>query len=503
MNEFALRDKATQYITKLQEFSRNKNTIKSAAYGDLLRDFQKPKPSNEPWCYYFPQQIFEHRRCGQLWEDITKVRELKVRHEFTKPEKPHKFKFMTEESLKEALGRKWKSALQGFLYFVKYEQFCIPRKYQVVVPIATTSRTLLNYFKYPSNVAAFLKKAQECELLYCENKDYNYWNKSIGSQNFCRKYIINRQVMTLIKDVCKKYNIDVDISIKNEVEQASLNEALKVNGEIYNRIRFCSNLRIPSTVTDTQIISVLYDKYPMLRKYQQKADQLNKTLTAENQIRFSVTIHRTDKFITKIGIRATNRIVNLREHEDEYSDQYKGIWRKEYLQGYFNDNKYYSFDVKSSIYRVQYLLNHKTWLPNSVDLYKEISPNEFRNNYDRECFKYFSMYTFFDSSAEATLIHNSFKTPFLESLEDREAILKFIREARDKFEQVIGKSCRSEIFLHESCIYMKVVEVLKNRGIDVVQVYDSFYTDKPVDDIEDIVYNAAMEYLEEFDESVR
>ena len=40
---------------------------------------------------------------------------------------------------------------------------------------------------------------------------------------------------------------------------------------------------------------------------------------------------------------------------------------------------------------------------------------------------------------------------------------------------IIGQPFDSEIFLHESCIYMQLVDELFKLGFDVIQVYDGFY----------------------------
>ena len=48
-------------------------------------------------------------------------------------------------------------------------------------------------------------------------------------------------------------------------------------------------------------------------------------------------------------------------------------------------------------------------------------------------------------------------------------------------EKAIGFSYRSEIFLHESCIYAQVAHKLRTMGYKVFQVYDGFFTDKPLD----------------------
>ena len=63
-------------------------------------------------------------------------------------------------------------------------------------------------------------------------------------------------------------------------------------------------------------------------------------------------------------------------------------------------------------------------------------------------------------------------------------------------EKAIGFSYRSEIFLHESCIYAQVAHKLRTMGYKVFQVYDGFFTDKPLDrtTFNNIVKSEALSY---------
>ena len=63
-------------------------------------------------------------------------------------------------------------------------------------------------------------------------------------------------------------------------------------------------------------------------------------------------------------------------------------------------------------------------------------------------------------------------------------------------EKAIGFSYRSEIFLHESCIYAQVAHKLRTMGYKVFQVYDGFFTDKPLDrtTFSNIVKSEALSY---------
>ena len=73
-------------------------------------------------------------------------------------------------------------------------------------------------------------------------------------------------------------------------------------------------------------------------------------------------------------------------------------------------------------------------------------------------------------------------------------------KARENMEKAIGFSYRSEIFLHESCIYAQVAHKLRTMGYKVFQVYDGFFTDKPLDrtTFNNIVKSEALSYYHSY-----
>ena len=245
MNSFAVRDEATKNIKTIASVRSQKVSVRKLVDEKLEAAKKDTSIFDCDVDFAVPLEIFKYKDCSRTYGAITNDRKI----EFEVPEKPHQFKPMTEELLIETLGRKWKSILKGFLYFVEYEQFCIPKDKQVSVPIATTSRTLLNYFQKPYNISTFLQRATSIELVWCSNTDFNFWNSLKGEENYSKKYIINRKVMTLVKDVCKKYKIEVDIAIKNTVDTADEASILGIPSRIINRIKFGSNLRIPKSIS--------------------------------------------------------------------------------------------------------------------------------------------------------------------------------------------------------------------------------------------------------------
>lgn len=120
----------------------------------------------------------------------------------------------------------------------------------------------------------------------------------------------------------------------------------------------------------------------------------------------------------------------------------------------------------------------------------------------RNAFKSLCMPMFFERS-DATYIRNilnkieSFRNT---SSHRKQAIVDKLLSYRHKMLKVLGPSFQSEIFLHESCIYMHTLYELVKQGWQVAQVYDGFYAihqDKTLDlatDIESILDSYVHEY---------
>ena len=172
-----------------------------------------------------------------------------------------------------------------------------------------------------------------------------------------------------------------------------------------------------------------------------------------------------------------------------------------------------SYDTKASIYQIQYLLNHGVWFSNRVDMYAKMFGRQFDSPDMRNAFKSLCMPMFFEQS-DATYIRNILNK--IESFRNasryrKRAIQDKLLSYRHNMLEVLGSSFQSEIFLHESCIYMHALYELVKQGWHVAQVYDGFYathTDKSLDlttDIESIldsyVYEYRAEYAKTFNQS--
>jgi hypothetical protein len=247
-------------------------------------------------------------------------------------------------------------------------------------------------------------------------------------------------------------------------------------------IKINSKLRLSIPLaTDEQIIQQLMINYPQITDYMNKADAINEEFFCNEKyklgIQFQPKVTRSKGgLITKLSIRATNGICNLKDH-DNGNDSGR-IWRKDFLKEYFGTNDYLEFDVTSSIFRLTNFLNNNVWLDNSIDLYPVMYGRQFKNDDERTAYKKFAMKLYFGRSAGVIRTNICNRDSDLKNNYSTEDIDNTIEDMQNRMLNTIGPSWDSEIFLHESCIYMDLLESLLRDGLDVVQVYDGFYVKK-------------------------
>ena len=227
---------------------------------------------------------------------------------------------------------------------------------------------------------------------------------------------------------------------------------------------------------------------------------LNEHLSIDEQISANPKITRAKKSISKIGFRITNPLVSAKEHSNENDANFTGKWRKDVLKDKLG--KWVEYDVTSSIYRVAYLINHGVWLPRDKDLYAMMVGMDFPTTKDRDNYKAFAMKLYFDSSARSIVNHLVGKG--VDKMSASEAV---VEEARKRMFAVVGKPLKSEIFLHEGCIYLEAFRrMVEERKWRVIQVYDGFYVrlddgmdaKKVFDEVDRIVTDCAYWYLDNF-----
>ena len=463
---------------------------------------------------------------------------------------------ITEEEVISLLGRKWKSNLSVIGAFINTYQYITSDKNVSAIPVASTSKFMISLCGSQRNASNLINLMCKIKLLTKATQNINVeklvldknnklvksrvYNKEIEysfTRGLCREYYYSKNIQNIIKNIIEKHNIVVKQNIKENIKQNIEEELISTRTKVEtfentDKIRFSSKLSIPCTEKDMDNIvkSSLYINYPQLEVYQKMADDMNKTLNEVNQISFqpTITYDKSKKYIKKIGIRATNTLVSAKKDKVENKD-FHGKYKEDVLKEQLGD-KYYEFDVKSSVPRVTKLLNTGIWEDNTVDIYEEIYnnmrnfistrtkvetfddmfylPEEFSKE-TRTLFKSMFMKGYFDKSVSTIVNHvissvlgqcTGLSDEDYEEYKDKcteytKAVMTAYVAA---IKETLGNTYDSEIFLHESCIYLQVAKIIRERGIKLVQIYDGFYTDKKVEDIEEIVKEVAEKYYREY-----
>ena len=390
------------------------------------------------------------------------------------PDKPIVFDETTPATVRRALGRKWKENLPPVLALVGYYKHGTSRKRVTVLPISTHSERLLDIFGSPVNVSNVIRLCLKCGLLQCVDESYRFgpWEPR------AKRYAWNKQAQDSVTALADEAGIVAAPPVRERTPEYALTlpkKRIKRRAEGLE-IKIAQKTSIPKDVTDDEILVRLLERYPQMKEAMETASRLNRDLPPCERMRCFPSIHRArDGRISKIGFRISNPIVSLKEH-DNGNDDYNGLWRKEYLGTVFDS--WAEYDVKSSIYRVSYLLEHGEWLPDEVDLYERMAGFPFQSKEERDRFKFFSMQLFFEPSARSLAHHLTLKGAtegFVRNFGDGRLVPTLV-EAKTRMEDAIGTCRRSEIFLHESCVYLNAFRrMVEEEGWRVVQIYDGFY----------------------------
>ena len=384
------------------------------------------------------------------------------------------FASLDAEAMKEALGRKWKKHLPALKTFVECYQYITSTKDISIVSISCTAKHLTQIYKSPREVSRVLEVAQKVGLIKCMEDTYHFGAFS----PYPKEYAYNKAAQAVLKQLFADYAVEglpvpqgEECEVKAE-EAATLEEAYRNSPY---KFRFASKTRMANT-SDALALYGLQKTYPQLAEYAAKVEALNANLPPDERIMFTPTITRNARgdMITKLGIRATNSLVSL--PKDGSATDMDPFTRAEMLMAKFGED-WTEVDVKSSVPRVNYLLTHGAWLDNDLDLYAAMYGKSFDSASLRTQYKYFFMRLYF-SNSERQIAHQlrlTHQTDNFVKAHGRRAAIDTIGNARNGMIAAIGKSYGSEIFLHESCIYIDVFAALIERGYRLIQIYDGFF----------------------------
>lgn len=258
--------------------------------------------------------------------------------------------------------------------------------------------------------------------------------------------------------------------------------ALKINSKYRKMYKFDKISNVEKAV---------YIQYPWLKNYQSKLKYLNKKQPELPQNRMNINVKHDNGYLQKISVRYSNNKVSLKANNGATE-------RHEFC--YINGLNY-SFDIKSSIHKITYLMNTGIWLPQSTDMYemyhKEAIKNGVWNKTIRQLVKDFMQRCYFDKSKKTAVKHckDDYLKQHYKCYDDAKVYSNMCGILYDAMRKVLGQTYDSEVFLHESCIMIDVMwELIVHRGCKVFPVYDALYYDKEQNDIEQIVEKCALKY---------
>lgn len=395
---------------------------------------------------------------------------------------------MTEEELKQKLGRKWRNNIKELaLLCNKYK--LLPDNFQEAIALSCNSKFLIKLYGYPMKVNRILQMARNIGLLELAS-NYVSFNHD-DNQSFT--YRINKDILNLILETNVLYNGERG-GIRerdNIIKETNMSKQLDLSKLQYVTINAKKRPRQLLDLSEEELVELLYLRYPQIRYYQNVVEEIN---TANNwkgslyEIKFEPNIERHYSY-NKFSIRYTSEYACLCKEQRE-------ILNKDVL-----GNDYHKYDVNASILRVTYLLNNGSWMDYSGDIYKYLYGNEFESTDDRREFKTICNTVYFTStSVEAARRFIDRKK--LDGYNDE--LLNIFDGIKNKLNDAIGKSYNSEIFMHESCIYIGAIEKMMSLGYKVLPIYDCFcFNNKQSKDIDLITMKlmisaAAEEYYNKF-----
>lgn len=385
----------------------------------------------------------------------------------------------------------------AFIDMVKYKRLAHGC---TIMPIATTSKKLISICGSKMNVSRMIKSMINIGLLEEEDTTFQFGADQEGynKSKTYRYYYDNEQKLT---KYCKENNINKYVVVNNIY--STVCNKFKIENFDHQKVRFSSHLHLlkPDNYSVAQfenyIAGVLYQNYPYFAHYQDLADEINAKYYAncpEMAINFTpnYTWNKGNKAITKIGIRATNELVSAKRDKDG-NENFYGVYKEDVLEQYGLDLEK---DVTSSIPRITLSLNIRRWITEEEDIYEKIY-QEYINIHPvcnkfaevRSAIKKLHMRAYFDRPSTLG-VHTR---RVMANVRDKEAVDAEMRKYQESvIEAEGGRLFGSEIFYHESCIYMDVLKRLLDEGYKVWQCYDAFYAYK-----EGVAQEEYQEYVTE------
>lgn len=366
---------------------------------------------------------------------------------------------LSREEIIKILGQRYKKNLLSIskvLKHINYNQCCLSQT-QLSKSLGCSQM----------NISKIIKKLVDIKVLRVIDNSYSY------IEHTSKVYQVNQNMISILKNIIKEEtNKEINNNNKDKDNQDNNNSSNTIGKTEFFKVSQRCNLDL--SYTDDQINEGLCNYYPFLKEQQDKAERLNQTLPDELKIKFYPTVKRSQKHITKIGLRATNSIVSMKNRDTgKYTDR---KYRKEYYDEYFGkDVKLYKYDFKASVYRLTYFLNNGVFPDKDYDLYTAFVGKKMTKD-ERDYIKRLSMLCYFTVSTKKIISNNR------EILKDYDSdqIKNLLDEYKERMISIIGKFYQSEIFVYESSIYLDIYEYLLKNHNKVTQIYDEFVSNEDI-----------------------
>lgn len=241
---------------------------------------------------------------------------------------------------------------------------------------------------------------KEIGLISVESDKYQH-HARYDKDNISKTYRYYKENEDKVKEYCEARGISMFI-IQNKVY--SENETKNIHTNIdKSKVRFSSRVKLirPADMSKAEfekdLTLCLYENYPGFRFYIIKANEINEKYYAEYpdfRIRFQPHFTWSDDelYVKKIGIRATNRMTNIKKEE-----RWKVL--KEY--GLILEK-----DINASVPRMTLSLNAGEWIEETEDIYERIfkvmEPGGVFTKEKREAIKKLHMRAYFDGGDKET-----------------------------------------------------------------------------------------------------
>lgn len=363
----------------------------------------------------------------------------------------------------------------AFIDSVKHKRF---KNGCTIMPISVTNKANLAIWGDKMSVSRAIAYMIEIGLISVENEKYQF-NAYYEKDNKSKSYYYFKENEDKIKAYCEERDIFMYI-VENKVYDIS--ESKHIDKVIdKSKVRFATGLNLvrPKGMSKTefqkQLSLCLYENYPGLRFYIMKANEINK-LCYEKYPEFRICFQPTftwsedDLYVSRIGIRATNSMINTKKE-----------LRGEVMKTYgFN----LEHDINASVPRMTLSLNSGHWIDESEDIYKRIyrvmEHTDMCSDEMREAIKKLHMRAYFDTS-EKQAGHHTWLAMNKEGIRREEVRGEMVKFRNAMVEAEGGKLYGSEIFYVESCVYLMTLYDLVTSGHMVWLVYDCFYARGEVD----------------------